>query len=238
MVEYSTNASSWTNTYSAIEGSNTVYARVRDAAGNIAVSDVLRFVLNTKAGTFTAGLDNNSNSGALTDLSTYYDTPTITGSGSEGDRIKVTMPGTGEVLTTVVDNNGLWSVTPTLAIASGNVQIERTLQAGNAVDATINLAVVIDQTVASPSVSLLCDTGRSSSDKISTVGNLNIGLIETDALVEYSTDGSTWSSTFTAQEGANTVQVRQTDKANNTSTPTVFSFTVDTGKPVPTVSIT
>ncbi|PVE05638.1 hypothetical protein H663_020335, partial [Limnohabitans planktonicus II-D5] len=99
-------------------------------------------------------------------------------------------------------------------------------------------AVVIDQTVASPSVSLLCDTGRSQSDKISTVGNLNIGLIETDALVEYSTDGSTWSSTFTAQEGANTVQVRQTDKANNTSTPTVFSFTVDTGKPVPTVSIT
>ncbi|WP_276309813.1 Ig-like domain-containing protein [Limnohabitans planktonicus] len=237
VVEYSTNGTSWTNTYSAAEGNNTVYARVTDQAGNSAVSDMLTFVLNTKAGTFTAGLNNLSNSGSLNDLITRQDTPVISGTGAVGDRIRVTMPGTNEVLDAVVDINGLWSVTPSLTISTGNVLVARTLQAGSSVDSTISLAVIIDKIAASPTVSLLCDSGTSSSDKITTVGNLNIGQIESDAVLEYSTDGSTWGSTFTAQEGLNTVQVRQTDKADNISTPTVFSFTLDTQVPVPSITV-
>jgi len=43
--------------------------------------------------------------------------------------------------------------------------------------------------------------------------------------------GSTWTSSFTAVEGLNTVQVRQTDVAGNVSTATSFSFTLDTLAP-------
>ena len=53
--------------------------------------------------------------------------------------------------------------------------------------------------------------------------------VEAGALVEYSTNGgSTWSSSFTAVEGLDNVQVRETDVAGNHSTATSFLFTLDT----------
>ena len=67
---------------------------------------------------------------------------------------------------------------------------------------------------------------------------MTISGIETGAFVEYSTDGGThWSSSFTAVEGANTVQIRQTDVAGNISSATTFSFTLDTVNPTVAVDI-
>ncbi|MFI8507986.1 Ig-like domain-containing protein, partial [Pseudomonas sp. NPDC079086] len=57
--------------------------------------------------------------------------------------------------------------------------------------------------------------------------------------VEYSTDGTTWSTTApVAVEGSNTIQVRQTDVAGNTSAPSSLTFTLDTQVAAPTVTIT
>ncbi|WP_231636672.1 Ig-like domain-containing protein [Burkholderia sp. MSHR3999] len=58
--------------------------------------------------------------------------------------------------------------------------------------------------------------------------------VESGATVEYSIDGGhTWSTSFSAVEGLNDVQVRQTDIAGNTSDPTSFSFTLDTSAAAP-----
>ena len=47
--------------------------------------------------------------------------------------------------------------------------------------------------------------------------------------MQYSVDGgTTWTGSFTAVEGANTVEVRQTDVAGNVSAVGTLTFTLDT----------
>ncbi|WP_230973867.1 Ig-like domain-containing protein, partial [Burkholderia stagnalis] len=48
----------------------------------------------------------------------------------------------------------------------------------------------------------------------------------------------TWNTSFSAVEGLNDVQVRQTDIAGNTSVPTSFGFTLDTSAAAPGVALT
>ncbi|WP_157654703.1 Ig-like domain-containing protein, partial [Burkholderia ubonensis] len=74
---------------------------------------------------------------------------------------------------------------------------------------------------------------------ITNVGTLNLTGVETGATVEYSTDGGhTWSTSFSALEGLNDIQVRQIDVAGNTSSATSFSFTLDTSAAAPGVALT
>jgi uncharacterized repeat protein (TIGR02059 family) len=64
-------------------------------------------------------------------------------------------------------------------------------------------------------------------------GALSVSGTEADATIEYSTNGTDWSSSFTPSEGSNTVYVRQTDVAGNVSSPsTAYTFTLDTQAPV------
>lgn len=93
------------------------------------------------------------------------------------------------------------------------------------------------QAPAAPGVALTSDTGTSDTDGITKEGGLTI-TAEPDALVEYLIDGeATWTTAFSAVEGVNTLQVRQTDLAGNVSPATTFSFTLDTVAPVLTASI-
>ncbi|WP_205872745.1 Ig-like domain-containing protein [Limnohabitans planktonicus] len=234
-LEYSTNGTSWTATFAAVEGANTVTVRATDAAGNVASSAPLSFSLNTQVAAFTAKLDDASNSGSTADLLTSDSTPTISGTGTAGNTIQVTMPGTGEVLSATVAANGSWSVTPTLAIVSGNVSITASDAAGN-VSSAQTLALVVDSTIATPTLSLVCDSGASSTDKISRDGTISVSA-EAGATLEYSTNGTSWTSTFAAAEGANTVSVRATDAAGNVATSAPLSFSFDTTAATPTVSL-
>src|SRR5207249_2443658 len=92
---------------------------------------------------------------------------------------------------------------------------------------------------AAPTVALSSDTGSSNSDHITRNGALNVSGVESGASVQYSINGgSKWSSSFSAVEGANSVQVRQIDVAGNNGTATSFSFTLDTTAPAaPTVAL-
>lgn len=93
---------------------------------------------------------------------------------------------------------------------------------------------------AAPIVSLTDDSGFSTTDKLTNLGTLNVTGVAEGAVVEYSIDGgSTWSTSFTAVEGLNTLQVRQT-VGDRVSDATNFSFTLDTKLPVlsPTFSRT
>ncbi|WP_313286090.1 Ig-like domain-containing protein, partial [Stutzerimonas kunmingensis] len=123
--------------------------------------------------------------------------------------------------------------TPTFTPVEGSntVSVRQTDVAGNTSGAT-TVSFVLDTQVAAPSVSLTSDTGASGSDSITNSGALTIGGTEAGAAIEYSTDGgNTWTPTFTPVEGSNTVSVRQTDVAGNTSGATTVSFVLDTQAP-------
>ncbi|WP_194944943.1 Ig-like domain-containing protein, partial [Limnohabitans sp. 2KL-3] len=207
-----------------------------DEAGNTGTVANATYAVDTKAPVFTVQLDDASNSAAKTDRLTNDSTPTISGTGTTGDIIQVTMPGTLEVLSTTVAADGQWSVTPTLVIASGNVSVTAQDAAGNTSPAQ-TLALVIDTAVATPTVALVCDSGTSSSDKISQSGVINVSGLEAGATVEYSINGTTWGTTFAATEGSNTVQVRQTDAAGNVATSNAFNFTLDSQMSAFTVAL-
>ena len=87
-----------------------------------------------------------------------------------------------------------------------------------------------------PLVSLVTDSGASSTDAVTNAGTLAIKGLLAGATIEYSTDGGkTWSPSFTASEGLNALQVRQTDAAGNTSAASaVLAFTLDTIAPTVT----
>jgi hypothetical protein len=192
--------------------------------------------VDTRAPSFTFQLDDASNSGATSDRITSDDTPTISGTGTVDDIIVVTFPGSGEALSTTVDANGQWSITPSLTVASGSVSVLARNSAG-ASSLPQTLALTIDKSVAQPSLALVCDSGFSASDRISQSAELVISGLENGASLSYSTNGTAWASTFTATEGLNTVYVRQTDVAGNVATSSALTFTLDTTAPLPTLSV-
>ncbi|ARN74373.1 VCBS domain-containing protein [Oceanicoccus sagamiensis] len=95
----------------------------------------------------------------------------------------------------------------------------------------------VDTTINPLQVSLTHDTGIAG-DHITSDGGLTLGGQEPGALIEYSTDGGThWSQQFTPQAGTNSVSVRQTDAAGNSSSPTAISFTLDNTVAAPQISL-
>ncbi|WP_320153709.1 retention module-containing protein, partial [uncultured Tolumonas sp.] len=117
------------------------------------------------------------------------------------------------------------TVTATLSDTAGN-----TSPNGSA-------SAILDTTVAAPSVVLTTDSGSSASDHYTNSGALTIGNLESGASVQYSTDGGqTWTNSFSAVEGDNTVAVRQVDVAGNISAATTLNFTLDTMITAPTIT--
>ncbi|MEQ6887026.1 retention module-containing protein, partial [Salicola sp. Rm-C-2C1-2] len=84
---------------------------------------------------------------------------------------------------------------------------------------------------AAPSISLDNDTGAD--DSVTSDGSYSVGNVEDGATVEYSTDGgNTWSTEApSAEEGDNSIQVRQTDEAGNVSDESELTFTLDSTAP-------
>ena len=74
--------------------------------------------------------------------------------------------------------------------------------------------------------------------RVNAEGTLNVVAAEAGGTIQYSTNGgSTWTSSWTAVEGANSVQVRQTDVAGNVSAATTIVFTLDTTAAAPGVAL-
>ncbi|WP_256359714.1 VCBS domain-containing protein [Stutzerimonas frequens] len=225
-VEYSTDGgNTWTDSFSAVEGSNTVSVRQTDVAGNTSGATTVSFVLDTQVAAPTVSLTNDTGTSG---------SDSITNSGA------LTIGGTeaGATVEYSIDGGQTWSPTFTPVEGSNTVSVRQTDVAGNTSAAT-TVSFTLDTQVAAPTVSLLADTGTSGTDGITNSGALAIGGTEAGAAVEYSTDGGqTWTSSFTPVEGSNTVSVRQTDVAGNTSGATTVSFVLDTQVAAPSVSLT
>ncbi|MBC7200061.1 MAG: retention module-containing protein [Pseudomonas balearica] len=143
---------------------------------------------------------------------------------------------TGATVEYSTDGGQTWTSSFTPVEGSNTVAVRQTDVAGNTSAAT-TVSFVLDTQVAAPGVSLTSDTGVSGIDSITKDGALSITGTETGATVEYSTDGGqTWTDNFSAIEGSNTVSVRQTDVAGNTSGATTVSFVLDTLAPVITAN--
>ncbi|WP_269765210.1 beta strand repeat-containing protein, partial [Burkholderia ubonensis] len=225
-VEYSTDGGhTWSTSFSATEGLNDVQVRQTDIAGNTSSATSFSFTLDTSAAAPGVVLATDSGSSAV-DHVTNVGTLNVTGVESSA------------TVQYSVDNGAHWSTSFSAVEGTNNVQVRQIDVAGNTSAAT-SFSFTLDTSAAAPGVALTTDSGSSASDHITNVGTLNLTGIETGVTVEYSTDGGhTWSTSFSAVEGLNDVQVRQTDIAGNTSDPTSFSFTLDTSAAAPGVVLT
>ncbi|WP_321804503.1 beta strand repeat-containing protein, partial [Burkholderia sp. BCC1988] len=225
-VEYSIDGGhTWNTSFSATEGLNHVQVRQTDIAGNTSDSTSFSFTLDTSAAAPGVALTTDSGSSA-SDHVTNVGTLNLTG------------VETGATVEYSIDGGHSWSTSFTAVEGVSDVQVRQTDIAGNTSDPT-SFSFTLDTSAAAPGVALATDSGSSASDHITNVGTLNLTGVETGATVEYSIDGGhTWNTSFSATEGVNDVQVRQTDIAGNTSAATSFSFTLDTSAAAPSVALT
>ncbi|WP_232461510.1 beta strand repeat-containing protein, partial [Burkholderia ubonensis] len=225
-VEYSTDGGhTWSTSFSATEGLNDVQVRQTDIAGNTSSATSFSFTLDTSAAAPGVALTTDSGSSASDHVTNVG---TLNLSGVE----------TGATVEYSTDGGHTWSTSFSAVEGLNDVQVRQTDVAGNTSDPT-SFSFTLDTSAAAPGVALTTDSGSSASDHVTNVGTLNLSGVETGATVEYSTDGGhTWSTSFSAVEGLNDVQVRQTDIAGNTSDPTSFSFTLDTSAAAPGVALT
>lgn len=143
-------------------------------------------------------------------------------------------------------NGTTWTDTFTAAEGSNTVYVRQIDAAGNAGPASQALTFTYDTTnPAQLTVGLKNDTGRGPADNYSSDAELLITGKESTATLQYSTSGSniaddqkTWTNSFTAQEGANTVHVRQVDQAGNAGPSRSLTFTLDTTRPSVKASVT
>ncbi|PTQ91328.1 Ig-like domain-containing protein [Agitococcus lubricus] len=228
-VQYSANGQDWQDSAPvAVEGANTVYVRQTDVAGNISPVASINFTLGAVTpppppppvippADLVIGLVRDT--GVAGDLLTRDGSIAVSNVG-QGNRLEYSSNGTD------------WSVNkPALVEGSNTVYVRQVNSAGNASTGQ-SMSFVLDRTVSAPIVSLLEDTGSSASDRRTSKGQLVVSGVEADATVQYSVNGTTWSTTQpVAVEGLNRVLVRQVDKAGNTSQHVVFQFTLDTTAP-------
>ncbi|WP_232464035.1 beta strand repeat-containing protein, partial [Burkholderia ubonensis] len=224
-VEYSTDGGhTWSTSFSATEGLNDIQVRQIDVAGNTSSATSFSFTLDTSAAAPGVALTTDSGSSAV-DHITNVGTLNLTGVEN------------GATVQYSVDNGAHWSTSFSAVEGLNDVQVRQTDVAGNTSDPT-SFSFTLDTSAAAPGVALTTDSGSSAVDHITNVGTLNLTGVETGATVEYSTDGGhTWSTSFSATEGLNDIQVRQTDVAGNTSSATSFSFTLDTSAAAPGVAL-
>ncbi|OUC15098.1 MAG: hypothetical protein B0A82_08785, partial [Alkalinema sp. CACIAM 70d] len=229
LVEYSLDGgNNWATSFTAAQGSNTVQVRQTDLAGNMSDVTTLTFTLDTTKPT-TLGVALNSDTGTS-------NTDKVTQNGA----LDITGTETGATVEYSMDGGTTWTSSFTPNEGSNSVQVRQTDLAGNVSDATAFTFTLDTAAPTAPGVALASDTGSSNTDKITNNGALNLTSIETGALVQYSLDGgTTWATSFTAAQGSNAVQVRQTDIAGNVSAATAFTFTLDTSAPTaPGVALT
>ncbi|MBE3655342.1 hypothetical protein BOO92_01305 [Vibrio navarrensis] len=224
-VEYFVNGEWTTTAPTPVEGANTITVRQTDAAGNTSASSTLTFTLDTTAPDAPQiSLDTDSGSFADDFLT------------NKGD---FTVAGTEEGATVEYFVNGEWTTTaPTPVEGENTIIVRQTDTAGNT-SGSSTLTFTLDTTAPdAPQISLDTDSGSLADDFLTNKGDFTVAGTEEGATVEYFVDGE-WTTTVpTPVEGENTIIVRQTDAAGNTSGSSTLTFTLDTTAPdAPQISL-
>ncbi|HAS6215079.1 TPA: Ig-like domain-containing protein, partial [Vibrio vulnificus] len=134
--------------------------------------------------------------------------------------------------------DGEWTTTEPVAVEGENtIIIRQTDDAGNSSESS-TLTFTLDTTAPdAPQISLDIDSGSLADDFLTNKGDFTVAGTEEGATVEYFVNGE-WTTTVpTPVEGDNTIIVRQTDAAGNTSGSSTLTFTLDTTAQAGTVSV-
>jgi large repetitive protein len=122
------------------DGTYPIQVRQINAQGVASEPATGTLTIDTAAPSAAATIAIDSDSGPDGDGTTSDPTPTITGTGTPGDEVKVVVG--GQTLTTVVDANGKWSVTPTtLADGTYTAEVTVTDTAGNSASSSLPLSI-------------------------------------------------------------------------------------------------
>ncbi|EPW6541410.1 Ig-like domain-containing protein, partial [Vibrio vulnificus] len=224
-VEYFVNGEWTTTAPTPVEGDNTIVVRQTDAAGNTSGSSTLTFNLDTTAPD-APQINLDTDSGSLAD-------DFLT---NKGD---FTVAGTEEGATVEYFVNGEWTTTaPTPVEGENTIIVRQTDSAGNT-SGSSTLTFTLDTTAPdAPQISLDTDSGRLVDDFLTNKGDFTVAGTEEGATVEYFVNGEWTTTAPTPVEGDNTIVVRQTDAAGNTSGSSTLTFTLDTTAPdAPQISL-
>ena len=234
-----------------LSGSNTIKARVEDAAGNASATMSQAYSLDTVVPTedvVTVAFSSDSGS-SLTDLITNVDTQTITGTLNAplvaGNYVRVSLDDgvTWRTATAAVGSStfSLGGVT----LTGADIMIVRVEDVAGSFSTALNRAYILDTSSATPGKALAFDSGASSIDKITNSGVVTIAGVAEDSTWQYSTNGgTTWingsgTSLTLNTDGLKNVIVRQIDIAGNISaSSTPLTFTLDRVAATPILSLT
>ncbi|EHH0744965.1 Ig-like domain-containing protein, partial [Vibrio vulnificus] len=216
----------WTTTEPvAVEGENTIIIRQTDDAGNSSESSTLTFTLDTTAPD-APQISLDTDSGSLAD-------DFLT---NKGD---FTVAGTEEGATVEYFVNGEWTTTVPTPVEGDNTIIVRQTDAAGNTSGSSTLTFTLDTTAPdAPQISLDIDSGSLADDFLTNKGDFTVAGTEEGTTVEYFVNGEWTTTAPTPGEGDNTIIVRQTDAAGNTSGSSTLTFTLDTTAPdAPQISL-
>uniref|UniRef100_UPI001028E4FC Ig-like domain-containing protein n=1 Tax=Vibrio vulnificus TaxID=672 RepID=UPI001028E4FC len=223
-VEYFVNGEWTTTAPTPVEGDNTIIVRQTDAAGNTSGSSTLTFTLDTTAPD-APQISLDIDSGSLAD-------DFLT---NKGD---FTVAGTEEGATVEYFVNGQWTTTAPTPVEGDNTIIVRQTDAAGNTSGSSTLTFNLDTTAPdAPQISLDTDSGSLADDFLTNKGDFTVTGTEEGATVEYFVNGEWTTTAPTPVEGDNTIIVRQTDVAGNTSGSSTLTFTLDTTAQAGTVSV-
>ncbi|MDS1839529.1 Ig-like domain-containing protein, partial [Vibrio vulnificus] len=223
-VEYFVNGEWTTTAPTPVEGDNTIVVRQTDAAGNTSGSSTLTFTLDTTAPD-APQISLDTDSGSLVD-------DFLT---NKGD---FTVAGTEEGATVEYFVNGEWTTTAPTPVEGDNTIIVRQTDAAGNTSGSSTLTFTLDTTAPdAPQINLDTDSGSLADDFLTNKGDFTVAGTEEGATVEYFVNGEWTTSAPTPVEGDNTIIVRQTDAAGNTSGSSTLTFTLDTTAQAGTVSV-
>jgi large repetitive protein len=220
-----------------------------DTAGNIDTTSV-QVVIDTRAPALAASLAPTSDSGRVGDNRTNDPTPTIGGTAEPFASISVVIG--GQTLTTTVDTNGSWSVTPT-ALTDGDYTAVVTASDASGNTTTASVPVAID-TIAPTLTAVLSpasDSGTAgdnrTNDTVPTISGtseagatVSVTMPTGEVLRVVADSSGNWTAAPTAAwpaGGPQTVQVRSVDAAGNATTSTLAITIDDEATAAPTVVI-
>lgn len=175
----------------------------------------------------------NDTGASRTDRITADSTIAVNRSVAPGERVEYTVNGGPAQTATLIDGrrfvpvgmdaDGVYRVGARIVDAAGGLSPPAGL-----------LTITLDRTAAPVTVSLVQDTGVSSTDSITAIAALAVRGQERGARVQFSRDTggfdprtAAWGA-YRPQVGANMWWVRQVDAAGNASAPVAISFTFDT----------
>ncbi|MBN8144693.1 Ig-like domain-containing protein, partial [Vibrio vulnificus] len=223
-VEYFVNGEWTTTAPTPVEGDNKIIVRQTDTAGNTSGSSTLTFTLDTTAPDVPQ-ISLDIDSGSLAD-------DFLT---NKGD---FTVAGTEEGATVEYSVNGEWTTTAPTPVEGDNTIIVRQTDAAGNTSGSSTLTFTLDTTAPdAPQISLDTDSGSSADDLLTNKGDFTVTGTEESATVEYFVNGEWTTTAPTPVEGDNTIIVRQTDAAGNTSGSSTLTFTLDTTAQAGTVSV-